>query len=107
MLEHGALNRDARRRFGGRVGCDRTPMKVSSRINVEIVMVCRSSNHLAFLMSESGLCCDLSTATVRNIATTRVKVSPTRHEWGTCVLPEWGIESICRIMSEWSPAGPR
>ena len=52
-------------------------MKVSSRINVEIVMVCRSSNHLAFLMSESGLCCDLSTATVRNIATTRVKVSPT------------------------------
>src|ERR1035441_9871653 len=77
MLEHGALNRDARRRFGGRVGCDRTPMKVSSRINVEIVMVCRSSNHLAFLMSESGLCCDLSTATVRNIATTRVKVSPT------------------------------
>ncbi len=53
-------------------------MKVSSRINVEIVMVCRSSNHLAFLMSESGLCCDLSTATVRNIATTRVKVSSTR-----------------------------
>jgi hypothetical protein len=51
-------------------------MKVGSRINVKPVMVCRSSNQLAFLMSESGLCRDMSTATVRNIAVKRVKASP-------------------------------
>jgi hypothetical protein len=39
-------------------------------------MVCRSSNRLAFLRSESGQCRDLSTATARNIAITRVKASP-------------------------------
>jgi hypothetical protein len=85
MRKQGALNRDARRRFRGHVGCDRTPIKVSNRGNFELalVMVCRSSNRLAFLRFESGQCCDLSATTARNIAITRVKASPTRHLGGT------------------------
>jgi len=52
-------------------------MKVSNRGNFELATVCRSSNPVAFLRSESGQCCDLSAATARNIAITRVKASPT------------------------------
>jgi len=84
MLEQGALNRDARRRLGGHVGCDRTPIKASNRGNFELVMVSRSSNRLALVRSESGQCCDLSTATARDIAMTPVKASPTGTSGAPC-----------------------
>ena len=44
--------------------------------NFELVTVCRSSNPVAFLRSESDQCRDLSATTARNIAITRVKASP-------------------------------
>lgn len=55
-------------------------MKVNHCGNFELVTACRPSNPVAFLRSESDQCCDLSAATARNIAITRVKVPPT----GSC-----------------------
>ena len=51
-------------------------MKVRNGGNFELVTVCRSSNPVAFLRSESDQCRDLSATTARNIAITRVKASP-------------------------------